>query len=64
MNDNIKIPGLKNPENYKLKYARFKNYMVLLFTDINEAQFLKMPSGISPHRETEILMSFDYLHLF
>ena len=64
MNDNIKTPGLSNPEGYVLKYARFNIYKVLLFTDLNKAQIYKMPYRDSPHHEIEILMSFDYLHLF
>ena len=63
MHDNIKTPGLSNPETYMLKYAIFNTFMVLLFTDINKAQIYKMSSRISRHREIEILMSFDYLHL-
>ena len=38
--------------------------MVLLLTDLNKAQIYKMPFRDSPHHEIEILMSFDYLHLF
>ena len=38
--------------------------MVLLFTDLKKAQLFKMPYRNSPHQEIEILMSFDYLHLF
>ena len=38
--------------------------MVLLFTDLSKTQIYKMPYRDSPHREIEILMSFDYLHLF
>ena len=64
MNDNIKTPGLSNPESYVIKYAGFNTYMVLLFTDLNKAQISKMPYRDSPHHEIEILMSFDYLHLF
>ena len=38
--------------------------MVLLFTDLNKAQIYKMLYRDSPHREIEILMSFDYLNVF
>ena len=38
--------------------------MVLLISDINKAQIYKMPYRDSPHREIEILMSFDYIELF
>ena len=64
MNDKIKTPGLSNPESYVLKRARFNTYMVLLFTDLNKAQIYKMAYRDSPHREIEILMSFDYLNDF
>ena len=64
MNDEIKIPGLNNPESYVLKHARFNTYIVLLFTDLNKAQIYKMPYRDSPYREIEILMSFDYLNVF
>ena len=62
MND-LKTPGLSNPETYVLKYARFKNYIVLLSTDLSKVQIYKMPHRDSPHREIEILMSFDCLRL-
>ena len=64
MNDKIKIPGLSNPESYVLTHSRFNTYMVLLFTDLNKAQIYKMPYRDSPHHESEMLLSFDYLHLF
>ena len=64
MNNKIKTPGLSNPESYVLKHARFNTYMVLLFTHLNKAQIYKIPSRISPHREREIVMSFDYLNVF
>ena len=38
--------------------------MVLLFDDLKKAQIYKKPYTKSPHQEIEILMSFDYLHLF
>ena len=38
--------------------------MVLIFSDLNKAQIYKMPFRDSPHHEIEMLMSFDYLHLF
>ena len=64
MNDNVKTPGLNNPESYVLKYVGFNTYIVLLFTDLKKAQIYEMPYRDSPHREVEILMSFDYLCLF
>ena len=64
MNDKIKIPGLNNPETYVLTHNRFNTYKVLLFTDLNKGQIYKVPYRDSPHHEIEILMIFDYLHLF
>ena len=56
--------GLDNPGTYVLTNNRFINYVVLIFTDLKKAQIYKIPYRDSPHREIEILMSFDYLHLF
>ena len=66
MNDILenKSPGLNNPEIHLLTYNRFNTYMVLIFSDLNKAQINKMPNRNSPHHEIEILISFDYLHLF
>ena len=66
MNANLenKTPGLNNPETFMLTHNRFNNYMVVDFTDLNKAQIYKMPYRDSPHREIEIIMCFDYLHLF
>ena len=65
MNDDLeKRPGLNNPETYVLTLNRFINYMVLIITDLKKAQIYKIPYRNSPHQEIEILMSFDYLHLF
>ena len=61
MNDDI---GLINPETCVLTDNGFNNYMVFIFTDLKKAQFYKMPYRKSPHQEIEVLMSFDYLHLF
>ena len=63
MND-LKTPGLNNPECYMLTDNRFNTYMVLIFSDLNKAQIYKMPYRNSPHQEIEILMSFNYLYLF
>ena len=63
MND-FKTPGLNNTETYVLKHNRFNTYMVLIFTDLKKAQIYKMPYRDSPHQEIEIVMSFDYLHVF
>ena len=63
MND-LKTPGLINPETYVLTHNRFNTYIVLIFTDLRKAQIYKMLFRISPHQEIEKVMSFDYLHLF
>ena len=62
MND--KTPGLNNPETYVLTHNRFNTYMVLIFADLKKAQIYKMPYRNSPHQKIEIVMSFDYLHVF
>ena len=65
MNEDLeKTPRLSNPKTYVLTHIRFNTYMVLLFIDLNKAQIYKMPYRDSPHHEIEILMSFNYLHLF
>ena len=38
--------------------------MVLLFSDLKEAQIYKMPYKDSPHHEKEIVMSLKDLYLF
>ena len=60
----LKTPGLNNPETYVLTHNRFNTYMVLSFTDLKKAQIYKMLYRNSPHQEIEKVMSFDYLHLF
>ena len=64
MNDNLETPGLNNPETYVLTHKRFNTYIFLIFTDLKKAQIYKMPYRDSPHHEIEIVMSFDYLHVF
>ena len=63
MND-LKTPGLKNPETHILTHNRFNTYMVLIFADLKKAQIYKIPYRNSPYQEIEIVMSFDYLHVF
>ena len=63
MND-LKTPGLNNPETYVLTHNRFNTYIVLIFTDLKKAQIYKMLYRNSPHQEIEKVMSFDYLHVF
>ena len=63
MND-LKTPGLNNPETYVLTHNRFNTYMVLIFSDLKKAQIYKIPYRDSPHQEIEIVMSFDYLYVF
>ena len=60
----LKTPGLNNPETYVSTHNRFNTYMVLIFTDLKKAQIYKMPYRNSPHQETEKVMSFDYLYVF
>ena len=62
MND--KTLRLNNPETYVLTHNRFNTYLVLIFADLKKAQIYKMPYRNSPHQEIEIVMSFDYLHVF
>ena len=64
MKDNLKTPGLNNPENQVLTHNRFNTYMVLIFTDLKKAQIYKMPYRDSPHHEIEMVRNFDYQHLF
>ena len=65
MNDNLeKTPELNNPETYVLTHNRFNTYMVLIFSDLKKAQIYKIPYRNSPLQEIEIVMSFDYQHVF
>ena len=65
MNDNIeKTPGINNPETYVLTHNRFNTYIVLIFSDLKKAQIYKIPYRNSPRQEIEIVMSFDYLHVY
>ena len=43
---------------------RFNTYIVLIFADLKKAQIYKMPCRNSSHQEIEIVMSFDFLHVF
>ena len=47
-----------------ITHNRFNAYIVLIFSDVKKAQIYKMPYRDSPHHEIEIVMSFDYLHMF
>ena len=60
----LNTPGLNNPKTYVLTHNRFNTYMILIFTDLKKAQIYKMPYRDSPHQECEIVMSFDYLHVY
>ena len=60
----LKTPGLNNPETYVLSHNRFNTFMLLIFTDLKKAQIYKMPYRNSLHQEIEVVMSFDYLHVF
>ena len=63
MND-LKTPGSNKPEPYVLTHNRFNTCVVLSFTDTKKAQIYEIPYRNSPHQEIEIVMSFDYLHVF
>ena len=47
-----------------LTHNRFKTYFVFISSDLNKAQFYKMPYKDSPHDEIELALSFDYLNFF
>ena len=66
MNTNLenKTATLNNPETCVLTYNRFNTYMILIFTDLKKAQIYKMSYRNSLHQEIEIVMSFDYQHVF
>ena len=55
---------MNNREADVLTHNRFNTYIVLIFTDFKKAQIYKMHYRNSPHREIEIVMSFDYLHVY
>ena len=60
----LKTPGLNNPETYILTHNRFNTNIVLIFSDLKKAQYYKMPYRNSPHQKIEKVMSFHYLHVF
>ena len=62
----LKTPGLNNPETYILRQNRFNIYIVIIFSDLKKAQIYKMPHRNSPQQEIEKVkvMSFDYLRVF
>ena len=64
MNDKIETPGLNNPETCVLTHNRFNTYIVLIFADLKKAQIYKTPYRDNPHHEIELLLSFNYLHVF
>ena len=47
-----------------LTHNRFITSLVLIFTELKKAQIYKIPYRNSPHQEIEIVISFDYLHVF
>ena len=55
---------MNNPETYVLTRNRFNTYIVLIFSDLKKGQIYKIPYRNIPHQEIEMVMSFDYLHLF
>ena len=64
LENSLKLTGLNNPRTYILTHNRFNTFIVLIFSDLNNAQIYKMPCRDSPHHKIEILMSFNCLHLF
>ena len=60
----LKTPGLNNPETYVLTHNRFNTYIVLIFSVLKKAQIYKIPYRNSPHQEIDIVKSFDFLHGF
>ena len=65
MGDNFeKKLGLNSPETYVLTHNRLNTYIVLIFTDLKKAQIYKISYRNSPHQEIEIVLSFDYVHVF
>ena len=59
-----KTPGLKFSETYVLTHDRFNTYLLLFFSDLDEAQSYKMPYRESPHHEIEKFMGVKILSLF
>ena len=59
-----KTPGLNNPAFYVLTDNRLNIYLVLVFSDLNEAQIFKMQNRDNPHHEIEMKLSFHYLNVF
>ena len=60
----LKTPGLNNPETYILTHNRFNTYLVLIFTDLKKAQIYKMPYRNCPHQKIGKVTNFHYLHVF
>ena len=57
-------PGLNKPETYVLTHIRFNTDLILIFSNLNNAQIYKIPHRDGPHHEIEIVISFSYLELF
>ena len=55
--EKTKTPRLNNPETYVLTHNRFNIYLVLISSDLNQAQIYKLPWTISSHDEIEIVMN-------
>ena len=54
MND-LKTPGLNNPETYVLTHNRFNTYIVLIFTDLKKPRFIKCFREIAPIKKLKKL---------
>ena len=66
MNANLenKTPGLNNSETHVITYNKFNTYKVLIFTDLKKAQIYKIPYRNDHYQEIEVVIKFDYQHLF
>ena len=60
----IKTPRLNKPETNVLTNNRFNTYLVLIFSDLNKAQYFKMSCRVSSHDRNEIVINFNSLKMF
>ena len=59
-----KPPGLNNLETHVVTDKRLNNYLVMLFSGLNEAQIFKMPCSDNRHHEMKEILSFKCLNSF
>ena len=50
---------MNNPETYVLTHIGFTTFLVLIFTDLNKAQILKMQKRDNPHHEINYIPSVN-----